>query len=223
MHSERAEVRCGPQTQPHVTYKDGPPSPDATVYTYAIPGVTSGQTRVAPKHVYENQIISTEGIFVPEGYTLVWDDDRLNTKRAHQTLAGKAQMEQIWTKTLPREIKPGAIAGSYTSYAAGGVPNDAAPEVSRATTVTPAAALATNNAPASHRYVQIGAYADPARAKKAAQRLANSGLPTKMGNRTRDGKNYTLIVVGPYETQGALEGGLAKVRGMGYEQATFKR
>lgn len=223
MHSERGDVRCGPQTQPHVTYKDGPASPDATVYTYASPAVTHGQVRVAPKHVYENQIISTEGIFVPEGYTLVWDDDRLNTKRAHQTLAGKAQMEQIWTKTLPREIKPGAIAGSYTSYAAGGVPSDVAPEVSRTANVTSAATIAANNNPASHRYVQIGAFADPTHAKQAAQRLANSGLPTKMGDRTRGGKSYTLVVVGPYQTQGALDGGLAKVRGMGYAQATLKR
>ena len=31
--------------------------------------------------------------------------------------------------------------------------------------------------PASHRYVQIGAFADATQAKQAAQRLANSGLP----------------------------------------------
>ncbi|MEL6118435.1 MAG: SPOR domain-containing protein [Pseudomonadota bacterium] len=223
MHSEPAEVRCGPQSQPHVTYKDGPASPNATIYTQASPGVTSGQVRVAPKHVYENQVISTEGVFVPEGYTVVWEDDRLNTKRAHQTLAGKAQMEQIWTNTLPRRIKPGAIAGSGTSYAAGGVPNDVAPQVSRSTTVPSAAGLAANDTPASHRYVQIGAFTDPVQAKAAAQRLANSGLPTKMGDRTRGGKAYTLVVVGPYQTQGALDGGLAKVRGMGYAQATLKR
>ena len=70
---------------------------------------------------------------------------------------------------------------------------------------------------------QIGAFVDPAQAKLAAQRLANSGLPTKMGDRTRGGKAYTIVVVGPYQTQGALDGGLAKVRGMGYVQATLKR
>ena len=109
------------------------------------------------------------------------------------------------------------------SYGAGGVPEAAAPEVSRTTTLPSAAATATNDKPASHRYVQIGAFVDPAQAKLAAQRLANSGLPTKIGDRTRGGTTYTLVVVGPYQTQGALDGGLAKVRGMGYPQGALKR
>ncbi|MEO0752315.1 MAG: SPOR domain-containing protein [Pseudomonadota bacterium] len=205
-----------------MTIKDGPPSPDATYYTFRGPQATTGQVRVAPKHVYEDQLASTQGVFVPEGYEAVWDDDRLNTKRTHQTLAGNAQMKQMWTSRVPRTLKPNAIAGSHVSYAAGGVP-DSAPAVSRAATVTSAAALAEDTSRASHRYVQIGAFSDAAHAKREAQRLANTGLPTKMGAHKQGGKTYTLVIVGPYKTQGALDGGLAQVRGLGYSNATLKR
>ncbi|MEL7281777.1 MAG: SPOR domain-containing protein [Pseudomonadota bacterium] len=221
--SRRDDIRCGPQTQPHVTIKDGPPSPDATYYTFRGPQVTTGQVRVAPKHVYADQLASTEGVFVPEGYEVVWEDDRLNTERAHQTLAGNAQMKQVWTSRVPRTLKPGSIGGSHVSYAAGGVPDDAAPEVSRAATVTSSAALAEDTRRASHRYVQIGAFSDATNAQQTAQRLANSGLPTKLGKHSQGGKSYTLVIVGPYKTQGALEGGLARVKGMGYANATLKR
>ncbi|MEL7255653.1 MAG: SPOR domain-containing protein [Pseudomonadota bacterium] len=229
LNSRNRDVRCGPQTQPHVTIKDGPPSPNATYYTFqghpraATHGVTSGQVRVAPKHVYQDQLASTQGVFIPEGYEAVWDDDRLNPKRTHQTFAGKGQMEQIWTKRTPRTLKPATVTpGSHVSYAAGGI-TDPSPEVSRATTVTSPAALAQDNTPASHRYVQVGAFSDQAGAKRAAQVLANSGLPTKMGSHRQGGQTYTLVVVGPYKTQGALDGGLARVQGMGYTGATLKR
>ncbi len=222
--SRRGDVRCGPQSEPHFTVKDGPPSPDATYYRHASPSTTSPHQRIAPKHVYEDQLASTAGIYVPEGYQPVWDDDRLNPYRAHQTFAGKEQMDQIWTRRTPRELKPGVIAGSYVSYAAGGVPDDAvAPEVSRAAPLTSAPTLAADTSPASHRYVQIGAFTDPAQARRTAQKLANSGLPAKIGPHSQGGKSYTLVVVGPFSTQGSLDQGFAQVRGMGYTSANLRR
>ena len=224
--SRYGKVRCGPQTSPHVTIKNGPPSPDATYYNYGAHNAsTTDQLRVAPKHVYESQRASTHGRHVPEGYQVVWDDDRLNPYRAHQTLAGKAQMEQIWTKKVPRTLKPAAIAGSHVSHAAGGVPSNTSttPDVSRAIPLTSSAALAADTTPASHRYVQIGAFSDPDTAKRTAQRLANSGLPARMGPHTQRGKSYTLVVVGPYSSQSSLEQGFARVRGLGYASASLRR
>ncbi len=63
-------------------------------------------TRVTPKHVYEQQAQSVDVGRVPNGYRRVWTDDRLNNKRAHQTLEGRALMEQRWTRTVPRRLKP---------------------------------------------------------------------------------------------------------------------
>lgn len=89
-------VRCGPQTVPHVTE---PTSASAAATIYLPDAV-----RVAPKHVYASQKASTAGIHVPPGYAPVWADDRLNPRRTHQTLAGKARMDAIWTRTTPRRL-----------------------------------------------------------------------------------------------------------------------
>ena len=43
------------------------------------------RTYVAPARVYRSQQSSRAGISVPEGMKPVWDDDRLNPRRAHQT------------------------------------------------------------------------------------------------------------------------------------------
>lgn len=94
--------------------RPAPPQPEAPLRVSLVPGspatpatVPPG-TRVAPAHVYANQIVSTQGIHVPRGMKPAWNDDRLNPKRAHQTFEGKAQMEQIWTDTVPRRLKSAA-------------------------------------------------------------------------------------------------------------------
>lgn len=40
----------------------------------------------------------------PEGYTTAWSDDRQNPNRARGTARGKAQMEMVWTNTVPRRL-----------------------------------------------------------------------------------------------------------------------
>ncbi|MEM9637718.1 MAG: hypothetical protein AAGA94_08735 [Pseudomonadota bacterium] len=60
-------------------------------------------TRVMPRHVYEARR-NTLNLSVPKGYRTVWQDDRLNPRRAEQTLAGHERMHQIWSKTTPRRL-----------------------------------------------------------------------------------------------------------------------
>lgn len=79
---------------PHVNLRPGKP----------VTPQTSPTTVVAPRHVYEKQI-QTNGLYVPKGYEPVWTDDRLNPRRQHQTLAGKARMDALWTKTVPRTLR----------------------------------------------------------------------------------------------------------------------
>lgn len=235
--TDRYSVRCGPQSAPHVTER-ATAGPDATVYrpgTYPAGSYyAAAPTRVAPRHVYEMQKASTDGVFVPEGYTTVWQDDRLNPQRAHQTLAGKAQMDATWTQTVPRRLKErkvgNVVVRDYSGLAAPSYSfaQKAAQAPVTETRATPARAeAAPPPAPAdraaSHRYVQLGAFTDAANAKRVAQKLANSGLPARMGGITQKGQSLTLVLAGPFSTQAQLDNGLQRVRGMGYVQATLRK
>ncbi|WP_454273762.1 SPOR domain-containing protein [Roseovarius sp. MBR-154] len=101
-------VRCGPQSTPHVSYvRNASGRGTATVLRPGTPvarGKAPAGTRVAPTHVYAEQQKSLVGVSVPEGMQPVWEDDRLNPRRAHQTFEGMAQMEVMWTNTVPRRL-----------------------------------------------------------------------------------------------------------------------
>ena len=75
-------------------------------------------TRVVLRRIAKSQAEAAQGVYIPSGYKKVWEDDRLSLRRTQQTFAGKAQMEQLWTNTVPRdEIKRGR-GRDYPSYAA---------------------------------------------------------------------------------------------------------
>ncbi|MGK7651821.1 SPOR domain-containing protein [Roseovarius sp. B08] len=289
-------VRCGPQTAPHANIISGgsgtgtairvvtaAPAPQtrsapvpAPVYVVQ-PGqvvtpreVPSPPVRVAPRHVYERQVSSTRGVYVPEGYQPVWEDDRLNPRRAHQTFAGKAMMEVTWTKTVPRRLMdrrtgrevthnfPG-LQYPYTSFeqqrAAGVIiatrgrmvpdpitvvrrgdgqvrsvkrTRNVAKTAPRSEAVKPTVST-RSSAPrsaakaASHRYVQVGIFSEPNLARSAAQRLANAGLPARMGKTTHKRERYSSVVVGPFETQAQLQAGMRAVRRAGYPNAYLRK
>lgn len=265
-------VRCGPQDTPHVSVVQSrtaranamraPRSAQGTTYQNAQPMIVRATTpqarrtasnarvRVVPKHVYDTQKNSTTGLSVPDGYKPVWEDDRLNTKRAHQTFEGMAQMEVAWSNTVPRYLinretgrdvsymYPG-LQYPYTSFEeqrAAGVTIATRgrvvqpPQRVRASTTRRATVSTRSVGPkakpqkkmvrkASRPYVQVGAFRESGQAQRAAQRLANAGLPTRMGRVTRGGQGYSMVKVGPFRTQPQLERALRKVRGKGYGQA----
>lgn len=93
----------------------------------------------------------------------------------------------------------------------------ASPVVSTRSAPKPAARAA------SHRYVQVGIFADADHGKRAARMLAQKGLPAKTGTLNRDGTAYTLVVAGPFGTQSALQAALAKTRAAGYSSAKLRK
>ncbi|MBK44922.1 MAG: hypothetical protein CMN20_06305 [Roseovarius sp.] len=247
-------VRCGPQTTPYVTYASGSAATGRTTPppgSRATPESVPPRTYVAPARVYRSQQSSRAGISVPEGMKPVWDDDRLNPRRAHQTFEGKAQMEVMWTNTVPRRLidrRTGAdvfhnypgLQPPFTSFeaqrAAGVrvatrgvyVPD---PKAARRPTATktevvqaarrapaPTATVSTRSAPAPARprYAQAGIFADPAQARAAAGRIARAGLPARQGRLSRDGRDLTLVLAGPFASQAEAERGVARLRGLGF-------
>jgi len=111
------QVRCGPQTDPIVTVVRREPvtvmrdGKQVVVQQRVVShnpapatAAAAGQVRVVPRHVWEQQQASQTDIPIPEGYRPVWKDDRLNKKRAHQTLQGIASTDLEWTRTVPRKL-----------------------------------------------------------------------------------------------------------------------
>jgi len=286
-------VRCGSQDTSHVATINGgngrsvvKTAPAITTYaqtsgyTQPVPlkrapttvvKVPTGSTRFVRENIYNNQVASTKGVYIPAGYKAAWEDDRLNTKRAHQTYNGKAQMELRWTNTVPRRLivaDTGQDAAylfpglqypntSYDQQMIAGVSASAkgaanaqpvgrgnanktretmqAKPAKRATTqatistrsatVQPQTKVTTQTRArtVSHRYVQAGMFGDMGNAQRAAQRLANAGLPAKLGKRKQNGKIHGVVVTGPFTSQGQLNAALQKVRGMGFGDAFLRK
>lgn len=258
-------VRCGPQAESPVTYAGNAaaprrvaPAPVATqIPTYTAPsydGSTSGYygsgyvgsaQRVAPKHVYNRQVASQRGIQVPEGYKRVWMDGRLNPRRAHQTFDGKAQMELVWTKTVPRRLiirETGRVVTQdypglmypYTSYEQQARANVTPTISSRGTLAkapatttvsTRSAATTARSQPAkaaSHSYVQAGVFTTRAQAQQAASRVTGAGLPARLGTLRRNGQTYSILLAGPFRSQSQLDAAFSAVRRAGFGNAKLR-
>lgn len=208
-------VRCGPQTTPHVTRKttSGTAKPAANPAAAqpkrkVVRIVRSPQPASGPGKLYRSPYDARRHIYVPAGYKPVWDDDRLNPNRGGRTAEGQAQMEAAWTNTVPREL----------------VDRPAATVIVQPPTISTKGSAGTSRPdPARHRYVQAGTYGEPANAQRAAQRIANAGLPARKGKVRRGGRTYQIVLAGPFETRAGLTAALRKLRAMGYSDAFLRK
>ncbi len=114
-------VRCGPQA----TY---PTAGTVTRGTQATAPVVAGgfagqtqvttNTRVLPRQVYDRRLQERGADQIPEGYRPVWTDDRLNPRRAEQSLGGIAQSRLVWTSTVPRRLVDQVTGADVTAKVA---------------------------------------------------------------------------------------------------------
>ncbi|MEL7167279.1 MAG: SPOR domain-containing protein, partial [Pseudomonadota bacterium] len=231
----RRPVRCGPQPMAgHGGIADGVE--------------ISQNTRVLPRHVYEKRLQEQGAAQIPPGYRAVWNDDRLNPRRAEQSLGGIAQSRLFWTNTVPRRLIDHSSGRDVTSEIALVYPyTDAETQQRELGTVTlmvrdgqlikrikrnrarsraadaPDTTKVTRAAPkpkaAKGRYVQVGTFGVDANARSTAQRLARAGLPARIGTLKRGSKSYRVVLAGPFASSGDLSTGLRKARSLGFADA----
>lgn len=210
----------------------------ATQQPYAnLPSIgAGGQQRIAPRHVYEAQQNARIDTAIPEGYRPLWTDDRLNPKRAHQTAAGKAAMDLIWTQTVPRQLIDRAsgrdvtrlfpgLQYPYTSMTEQARAQQPAVVSSKSFVAKPKQAKPQQGASAQallKAYVQVATFAQPANAQRTAGDLAAKGLPMRIWTAKRGGKPVQLVVVGPFADKGQANAALSIVRRAGFGDAYLR-
>lgn len=146
---------------------------------------------------------------IPPGYRAAWEDGRLNPQRGPRTARGEAQMNMVWTDTVPRRLV------EWTP-AADGV---AAPRVT-ASTRRPEAAGA--GLPIGHRYLRAANYRTLDQADAAQDRLMGAGVAAAIGRIDRpDGAIYTLLA-GPFESPAALARAVRAARAAGFANVTTR-
>lgn len=222
-------VRCGPQALSPVTPGSGRPTAQPPkmrfdqnsslrrppVGTVVRVGEVAPDVRVVPRHVYEanrhTQVVSV----VPEGYRRAFDDGRLNERRAEMTLAGEAQMAQVWTQTVPYQL----------------IDTSNAEAVSRA--VYPSAvttSVSTKSEPVSKSlrlagtpYVQVGTFGDAASAQAAAKQVKRLGLPVRIGKYQRGGVTQRMVLAGPFSSANSANAALSKTQSAGFGGAFVRQ
>ncbi|SMP25394.1 SPOR domain-containing protein [Shimia sagamensis] len=223
-------IRCGPQALSPVTPGTGrstaqPPKmrfdqnsslrrpPVGTVVKV---GEVAPDVRVVPRHVYEANKDTHVVATVPEGYRRAFDDGRLNERRAEMTLAGQAQMAQIWTTSVPGKLVGISEDGEVVARA-------------EATSVAPAT-VSTKSEPATKSlrlagtpYVQVGTYSDAASAKAAAKQVKRLGLPVRIGKFQRGGVTQRMVLAGPFAGADGANAALAKTQGAGFDGAFVRQ
>lgn len=164
---------------------------------------------------------------VPAGFVLAnREDDRLSTQRAMRTAAGDAQSDLIWSRTVPRKLVARPLDRSVVTLSSRAARSQAEAHqnmVLRLSTRSAPGAEQVIAAPKSRRYVRAATFADPAAARIAAQGLAASGLPVRLGSLTRKGKVYKVVLSGPFNTDSAANAALSQVRAAGYSGARLSK
>ncbi len=212
---------------------------EEVVLRRAASGAITAKTRIVPKHVAINRL-NTTNVVVPQGYRRVWNDDRLNARRAEQNLEGRAQMLGIWTNTLPRDLLQSAQGrdneiGTPVIYKAEPVGsadlsigdvvvvdvagNRKTQTVTRSS-VSGTPVLASRSAPkdpsASQRFVLVGRHRDPGAAQAKARRIAKLGMPSRIGTRRTGISKTRSVQAGPFAEGEALRNAISALQQAGF-------
>ncbi|WP_370230272.1 SPOR domain-containing protein [Cognatishimia sp.] len=216
-----ADVRCGSQTNPLSGGLIAPSSGDVmpsyqdhngnmVVAAGVYPGQTvktgtvAGNTRVIPQHLYQSHQEAKQLAQPPEGYRMIWKDDRLNPNRGVQTINGQQAMASVWdtSKTPMTAHKNTRVATQSTVSTRGTGGNTMV--------ITP------------NTYVQVAAYGSSEDAQRVARRVRSMGLPVRIGKQRQGFQDIRMVLAGPFYSYADAQSALAKAQSAGFQNAYIK-
>ncbi len=233
-YTNQTDVRCGPQVESPVTYGQRSSLQLAP------------NTRVLPAHLHTARQQAAD-VEVPEGYRVVWQDGRLNPRRAEQALYpggfasdGQPPVGYVATpNSIDRHNPQRAVgtatgAGTMARVWTNDLPRSLKPVVAEPVITVKnryqtqpqrlgflsAEASAALNQPS--RYIRAGVFETDAAAASAKARLQARGLKVRMGRVTRKGQTYPVVLVGPFAGNDA-DNALQHVRAAGFSRARLSK
>lgn len=213
-------ARCGPQdsrpgTTARVVAADPPapaaaPAPQPRAVVAARPAaVPMAATPSRPRIT-----VTAAPLAVPKGYERAFEDGRFNPHRGRGTALGQAQMELVWTNTVPRRLVNRTTGEIVATYSSADRPElFAEAQVARSTkSVGPEAS--------SHRWVQIAAFERGApRTDVVKAQLQQRGIPVRVMRGSAAGKALDVLMAGPFNRRADIERALAAARAAGFPDA----
>ncbi|MBT9382605.1 SPOR domain-containing protein [Pseudooceanicola sp. CBS1P-1] len=210
-----------------------PPVPNARVA--ARPAEPAAVPDAAPRRLSSEEIRRRDrsllGLPVPEGYEPAFRDDRLNPARGPEAGQGGA-MARLWSETVPRQLAEPSLPDRGPQ----GLPPPGADPDPDAVTEAEARAVPSPPAPdpaplppplrrreTADRFVQIGTYERDDTARRIVQDLGATGLPAVLRLWRSGGRNYRVVLAGPFAGEEELTLALEAVRARGFADAFIRR
>ncbi|MFW8593396.1 SPOR domain-containing protein [Cribrihabitans neustonicus] len=248
----RGSARCGPQAAPPVTYGDSPgggpqsalPLTPSTrvvqkhIYqerrlsnTFSVPKgyrPVWKDGRLNPRRAERTlrQASISGAAVVPPGYVQVnREDGRLNPLRGPRSAAGDAASAGIWTDEVPRRLvkppldRPVVILPPEARRS----PAEAQVPALRLSSRADPAAPAPDLVAPSQSYIRAATLADAARARAAAEKLAERGLPVRLGALSRQGQKLKVVLAGPFTNPAEARAALTQVQAAGFPGARLSK
>ncbi len=148
---------------------------------------------------------------LPRGYVRVWKDGRLNPLRGPRAAWGDAQMDRIWTRTVPRRLRSGAVARRLATEYAG------------QKGLLRQSAAVRQQLPANRRAnILVAGYRSPESATATVARLKALGIPARVTMRRQRGRTVHVVTVGPYRSAARAERALKALHRAGYRHAALR-
>jgi cell division septation protein DedD len=139
---------------------------------------------------------------------------------ADVTARGDAQMEMVWTNTVPRKLikkvraKEVAVARTYST-------STKTPTIVRSRTRTNA--VTPKSATTTARYVQIGTFGNPTNVSRTIARFQAGGFPIRTRAIKNKGRSLNVVYLGPFTSTGELKNAMRTARKAGFKDAIYTR